>query len=154
MLVELDLAVKTQAGADAIKWFLRQLNNVSCLQVFINSFLEFKDKDIRKMLLSSLREILRQIRLDEDWILSVIEKGIFDPEPLVKLEALEILAVCREDYEKIAEVLTENTDLIPKLLEVEEEYPLKQGSIGGVVLDVLREIHDEWGDEADDYYDS
>jgi hypothetical protein len=151
MIIELYLTVKTQAGTDAIKWFFRQPNNVSCLQRFINSFVEFKDKDIRKILLSSLGEVLQRIRLDENWILSVIEKGIVDPEPLVQVEAVKILALCTEDYERVAEVLAENTDLIPKLLEIEEDYPLDQGSIGRVVLDALREIHDKWIDDADDY---
>ena len=148
IISELALAVQTQAGTEAIKWFLKQGKHQDYLRVSFEVWSIFDDPKVRRVLISSLWESAsKNLPKDDGWILAAMEKGIGDPDLLVRVEAAKILALVTKDHERLATILADNEELIPNLMEIEEKYPLGEGSAGDVVLDALRQLH--WDDCSD-----
>ncbi len=141
IISELSLAVQTQAGTEALKWFLKQRKHQDWLRVSFEVWSIFDEPKERRVLMSSLWENVSQnFHKDGDWILAAMEKGIGDPDLLVRVEAVKILPLVTNDHERLA-IMMQN------IMEIEEEYPLGEGSAGDVVLDALRQLH--WDDCSD-----
>jgi hypothetical protein len=163
---EFSLASKTQVGIGALQWFLKQSKYEKYLRIGLEYLSEYESPSIRQALLSSLwvvynrnREEGDWLEMNEDWLQDVMYKGIEDPDVLVKVEAVKLLAIHTEESEDLIEKFADDTiergkllDLVLNLLNVDEEYPFATQSVSFFVLDILERLHQNLGGQYD--YDS
>ena len=77
-----------------------------------------------------------------------------DPDILVRIEAFVLVAALTNDENKLAALAPDDTDLddlVLRILQVHQEYPLSIDSPGAVLLKALRRIHGEDYDAADEH---
>lgn len=141
---ELSLAIQTHAAKDALIWFLKQSKNRNHLKIAFEYWSHYNNPEVRIVLMKCLWESVSQhLPENEDWVVDMMEKGIGDSEMLVRVEASKILVIHTQDSERLVSIVATNEELIPNLLEIEEKYPLGEGSAGDVVLEALQELHSE-----------
>lgn len=142
VVLELSLAGKTVAGLEALRWFLKQPSHREQLQHVAQFFLLYDRPLIRRVILSSIREIIGWYdKTNQDWIRDVIKQGTNDSDLLVRVETIKLIALFTKEYEDVASAIDFNEEFISKLLEIEEEYPLGESDVGHIVLDAFRHIH-------------
>lgn len=139
MAGELALAVQTEVGANALRWFLR--NHVDFLKLAAESFSSYKSSSVKRLILSSTREYIGRRNQDEDWATKVADKGVYDADFLVKAEAVKLIVLLTEDSDRLASVISEDIQFVEELLSIEEEYPLGKDSVGHVVLQAFYNFH-------------
>jgi hypothetical protein len=138
---ELSLAVSTQVGTEALRWFLRQPEYEKILRSGVESWACYSNPATRRVLLSTLWNIVNQREIENDsWIRNAMYQGVQDPNMLVRAEAAKLMAWLTEDSLELASIISEDKELVAGLLSVEEEYPIEY-DIGYVVLSALRDLH-------------
>lgn len=146
---ELSLALKTEVGTDAIRWFLQQSSHQDCLKLVTKSLSSYEECTVRRVVLSSVWEAQkklnnhRNLATDDSWVADAMYKGLSDSDTLVKVQAVKLMALLTEDpnCDELVSILSENRELIIGVLTIEEDYPLEKESAGSVVLEALRTLH-------------
>ena len=147
-ITELELSIQSQAGNDALQWFLSQLIYQGCLRLAIECFPSYRNPQIKVALLTSLWTSVKYrtssneaVEIDEDWIINAMYTALDDSDKAVKVQGAKLMAILIEDDDELVSALTEDSELIEGLLSVEEDFPLGHESIGAIILDALRTLH-------------
>jgi hypothetical protein len=140
---ELGKAILTRTGRDALRWFFTQPLYLRSLTEVADRFKLITEPGARQLILECVSKVVCR-GVDGEWISKCIHAGLTDSDNRVKIEASKLLCLLSADWEeeeKLAEHISADADLIAGLLTVDEEYPLKTGSAGQVVLRALRSVH-------------
>jgi hypothetical protein len=149
---ELSLAGQTPIGLEALRWFLKQPIYREYLEYVVPFFNLYENPLIRRVLLSLLSEVLRWDDKDQTWIRDIVNKGAKDSDILVRVETVKLVAILTEEWEKVAEIIGHDEELISHLLMIEEEYPLGEPGVGHLLLDTFERLH--WEEIGQDHEDS
>jgi hypothetical protein len=154
---ELNQAVKTNAGTDALRWFLSQPEHLNILKCLLGSDYIVENDLVHRVLLSctSLQVIRGKLEVDE-WVKEVTRKGIEKQNPLIKVEAAKLLVLQIEEYEDVQAILEDSNgylqqDIVINLLRVDEEYPIDQSGAGNIVMEALQRLHSDYGGANDEH---
>lgn len=154
---ELTQTIKTNAGTDALRWFLAQPKQVTILKQLLNTNVLLETPSIHRLLLSSLSSQIAKRQYDiNDWIRETTRRGIEDESILVKIEAAKLLVLQTKDDREIEPILINRTgdlenDLVISLLTIEEEFPLSPNSVSSIVLEALYSLHFKLGGNSGDH---
>lgn len=160
-LTEVSRASKTEVGLSALEWFMKQPAHEAYLKICIDNIHLFEKSQVKIILLSALfsaccrkHEADGSFRDIEDWVELAIDKGTSDEDMLVRVEAAKLMPFLMEGPEEIVSVIEEDShgnlrDIIIKLLNIDEEYPLKMDSVGRVILGVFELLHMNLGGQDD-----
>lgn len=149
IMYEISLTGQTSVGVEALRWFLKQPTHRKQLQRIAEFFSSYESSSIRRVILSSVCEIINWNAKDnQNWIQDIINKGTNDPDMLIRVETVKLIALFTEEQEDVASVINYNEEFISKLLEIEEEYPFDEGGVGFIVRDAFHHIH--WDDGGSD----
>lgn len=140
-----DAAVQSNAGLEALRWFLKQIKHIKFLQLVTGNLPKYENPKIQQILLSALFDIsVRHSINEKEWLNYAIDQVSYNQDKLVKIEAVKLISLLTEDSEELMSVLPDNSSLksfIEAILSVDEEYPLESKATGSVVLDALRSLH-------------
>lgn len=154
MSAEFAIAVRTSAGKDALRWFLRQPSHIRLIQEREGEFPYYDNPEVRQTLLSSLCEIAAaQVKPDEKLARFASHLAMNDQDISVRLEAVKLVALLADDFNALASTLRDESslyDFVEAVLGIGEEFPLQAETAGQVVLDALRSLHWDSADSDDD----
>jgi hypothetical protein len=154
MSVEFSNAVRTSAGKDALRWFLRQPSHIRLIQKRDGDFPHYDNAEVRQTLLSSLCEFANtQAQPSEQLTRFASYCAMNDQDYLVRIEAVKLVALVTDDSDALASTLHDETslyDFVETILGIGKEFPLQAETAGQVVLDALRSIHWDSADHDDE----
>ncbi|MBD1876733.1 type I restriction enzyme HsdR N-terminal domain-containing protein [Nodosilinea sp. FACHB-131] len=134
---------------EALDWFLRQKSSISYLKELAANINFFQEKNFRKKVLSAIRQNPEcWINENENWVDEVAETAILDSKLEVRVEAAKLFLLFKEDSDRLRSIFIDEEcreEFIRALLETDSEYCFKIGDIGQVTLEVLSEVHFEFG---------
>jgi hypothetical protein len=143
--LELEKAFSTNAGTEAVSWFLQQKSYLDYLKEVANKFSTYTNPAIKRSILTSMRNNPGILNASErEWVLRVIQVGTEDKDLFVRIEAAKLIVIYLDDPAKLTKFLFEESDLkevILRLVEVAEEYPFEEGSISEVIMEALKSLH-------------
>jgi hypothetical protein len=154
MELQFSRAAETNAGRDALGWFLRQPATVERLKAESGGIPTFSTPRVRQTLLLSLCEYA-STHGDEGGVLLrfAVASAMNDPDNVARIEAVKLVALSSDEAEELASVLRGGSsldDFIEIILGIGEEFPIRAEEAGQVVLDALRTLHWDFGDSDDD----
>ncbi|MCH2071137.1 type I restriction enzyme HsdR N-terminal domain-containing protein [Acinetobacter pittii] len=140
-----DMAVQSNAGLEALRWFLKQVKHIEYLQLVTKKLPKYENPKIQQILLSALYDIsVKHLINKEEWLNYAIDQVFNNQSNLVKIEAVKLISLLTEDSEELMSVLPDDSSLksfIEAILSVDGEYSLESKATGVVVLDALRSLH-------------
>ena len=147
---ELTLATKTGAGYESLRWFFKQPTHMATLISLPDGIPRFDNAVIRRILISALYHLAPHFSQEHEAWLKLARSYIdFDPDSLVIIECVKLVAILAKDSDEVSSLLGTGSaleDRIRAMLSVAEDYPLSTSGVGGIVLDALRDLHD--GEES------
>lgn len=162
LVTELKSAFTTQAGKEAILWFLCLPKSLKDLKRLLEDTSVLENEYIFPSLIRCLGNVIdnNQLVIEEKWIHQVIQNSIQSIYPKIKIEAIKVLALLSEEPDEIIKYLhTENEgldkDLVIALLSIENDYPISAESASSNVFLALTNYHHEmgYGNSYDDFHD-
>ncbi|VTU38492.1 hypothetical protein E5CHR_04833 [Variovorax sp. PBL-E5] len=154
MDVEFSASVATGAGSDALAWFLRQPTHVDLLRARPGGIPTYSSPRVRQTLLSSLCEYVSTAGMEDREVLRfAATSAMNDPDNLVRIAAIKLVALGSDDSDELASVLGNDSslsDFIEAILGIGEEFPFQSEDAGQVVLSALRSLHWDSGESGDD----
>jgi hypothetical protein len=143
---EFEHAITSQAGTDALRWFLKQPSHIDLISQPDGTLLNFDDVLLKRALFASLCELANVNHDYNDELLRYATlHAIHDSDNLVKIGATRLVALVTEDVDELTEILVAAKlkihNFVEAILGVGEEFPLQTASVGQVVMDALRSLH-------------
>jgi hypothetical protein len=145
-------AVQTNAGAEALQWFLRQPQHIEALSEH-GAIPRYRNPVVRRLLVAALCQLAPRFPdQHQSWLelaLSYIEN---DSDNLVRIEAIKLCAIVAKDADEITTAMGASSsfkEFMQAALSVSEEYPLSTDGVGRVILDAFRSFHFESETSAD-----
>jgi hypothetical protein len=145
---EFDLAVRSQVGLDALRWFLKQPLHIKALQLEDGSLPYYENALVRITLISSLCELSANGHSENPkWLEYSIDRATKDPDKLVRIEAVKLVALLTgKGRNDLTSVLSDNEllkEFLIGVLSINDEYPFQADSVGELVLEALHELANE-----------
>jgi hypothetical protein len=143
---EFTLAARSNAGLDALHWFLQQPAHMGLIESNDNGMPAFEDAQVRRALLAALCNLVtRGYGNRKLWLSYAMERAQNDSDTMVKIEAVKLVSLLADDEDELYAVLPEMdaslSDFIIELLALAEDVELKIGGVGQVILDAFRKMH-------------
>jgi hypothetical protein len=148
-LAEFDFALKTNAGSDALRWFLSQETFSGHLELIAKEVASGTTVAGKQIIISSTTRLLSKGHDSEEWMEVLMKMGLDDPSNLVKIEAVKLLTIMSEEDDDLAAYAAKDLTIITQLLKIDEEFPLEEGSGGHMVLRALRSLQWDAAPEGD-----
>lgn len=153
---ELELAIKSNSGKEALMWFFSQKESLSTLTTLLEiNALKNKER-VYSILLRCLGNsfIRHQNAHNEEWLKHTITHAIESKLGDIKIEGIKLLVLTDEihdDSYDIAEMIMNNSILNEKLvidvLNIEEHYPISTLSVSSNVLSLFSSLRYEYIDD-------
>ncbi|WP_386340583.1 type I restriction enzyme HsdR N-terminal domain-containing protein [Xanthomonas citri pv. citri] len=155
---EFSASVSTTAGNEALAWFMRQPTHVKLLKSRQEGIPTYSDPRVRKILLSALCEYSSTHEEENGELLGfAATSAMNDPDHLVRIEAIKLVAIISDESEDLASVLGSSDSSLGEFIEailcIGEEFPFRSESAGRVVVDALQSLHWDFSNSDDDTED-
>lgn len=143
-------AIQTNAGSDALRWFFSQSHQTQCLKALVDSVFVTAYPELHSLLLSCLSQQLSKEYIDVDeWLRTITRHAIKAESILIKVEAVKLLVLQTEETEETEEIQSAligndgelQEDVVIGLLQIDDEFPLNQDGVGGLVFQALSRLH-------------
>lgn len=147
-------AVATNAGKEALAWFMRQPTYVQQLKARAGGIPHYSNPCVRRILLSALCEYTSaHEEADGEVLPFAIGAAMNDPDHLARIEAVKLVVLSSDNSDDLVSVLQHVPSLeafIEAILGIGQEFPFKMEGVGRVVLDALRSLHWHSGNPGDE----
>jgi type I restriction and modification enzyme subunit R-like protein len=155
MSAEFELAALSNAGLDALRWFLRKPAHIGLIESNHGALPVFSGPQVRAVLLSALCDISRRgFGNNEAWLRHALRRAQLDPNILVRIEAVKLVSLLTDESNDICDALlgagTSLYDFIVELLALAENVSIELGDVEKVILDAFRAMHNN-DSENDDF---
>jgi hypothetical protein len=156
---EFTLATQSNAGLDALRWFLQQPAHLKLIESDDGELPVFEDAQVRRAFLAALCDLTTRGHENRKiWLGYAMEHAQNDSDKLVKIEAVKLVSLLADEEDDLYAVLPEMdaslNNFIVELLALAEDVELKMGHVGQVILDAFRKMHVDTDDEYDLLSDS
>jgi hypothetical protein len=142
---EFSALVATNAGKEALAWFMRQPTHVKQLKVRAGGIPHYSNPCVRRILLSALCEYTSAHEVSDGEVLPfAIAVAMNDPDHLARIEAVKLVVLSSDNSDDLVSVLLHVLSLeafIEAILGIGQEFPFKIEGVGRIVLDALRSLH-------------
>ena len=132
----------SRIAMDSLRWFLRQTDSITYLIVCAGRFGQCETK-VKVIILSAISITVSRGCEEFDWIRQCVDLALRDPESMVRVEAVRILAMLASEREEITDHITDDIELIRGLLRLDSDFPLRPMAGGQIVLDAFSSLHCE-----------
>jgi hypothetical protein len=139
-------ALRTSVGSEALGWFIRQAKHLPLLLSKEGRLPLYSDPRLRRIFIESLCYIAAQGDRHDSKKWLDYAKLVFstDDEPLVKIEAVKLVALLSEDEEDLVAAFPDDAQLeafVLGVLSINDKYPFYKESVGEVVLKSMAKLH-------------
>lgn len=149
---EFTQAIQTNAGFEALQWFLRQPRHIEAISAS-GEIPRYRSPIVRRLLVGALCHLApRFLDRHPAWLQLALSYIEGDSDNLVRIEAIRLCAIVAENADEITAAMGSTSSLkefMQTALSVSEEYPLSTDGVGGIILEAFRTFHHESDTSAD-----